>query len=49
MTLLEGMIAPYDENDPIFELSEEINRQEQEKIATECRICKKPHAKLKNW
>jgi hypothetical protein len=43
------MFAPYEEEDPIFQLSEEISKEEQEKISAECKICKKPHPKLKNW
>lgn len=43
------MFAPYDDSDPIFDLSEELKKDEQEKISNECKICSKPHAKLKNW
>ncbi|CDW76830.1 UNKNOWN [Stylonychia lemnae] len=45
----DGMYAPYDDEDPIFDLEHEISKEEQEKFAAECPICKKQHAKMKNW
>jgi len=43
------MYAPYDDDDPIFDLEFEISKEEQEKFADECRICGKAHNKMKNW
>lgn len=46
------MYAEYDEDDPIFDLSEEISKDEQEKISSNCKICDKPQPKkekMKNW
>ena len=43
------MYANYEEEDQIFYLEEEMNKEEQERISAECKSCGKAHPKMKNW
>jgi hypothetical protein len=49
MKVVENNFVFYHEQDAIFNLSDEIPRDEVDFSSTECNNCIKYNAKLKNW
>lgn len=46
---IENNFVFYHEQDAIFNLSDEIAKDEMDYDSTECNNCIKPNPKLKNW